>query len=368
VNQRAPYHHSPGDGEQRPRPDAQPLASVVIVNTNELHYLRNCLASVCRQSYSPYEVIVVDNSSSDGSVEFIQETFPDVRVIQTDGNLGYPGANNLGIEESHGAYVVVLNPDTVVDQQWLSELIHALERDPTAGLATSKILMLSEPDKINACGNDISLTGLTYCRGINEPANTYIETAYVSAISGASFAARREVLDEIGLFDPEFVAYLEETDLSLRGHLAGYRSLYVPTSIVKHDYAFRFNERKCFHIEKNRLFMLRKIFKTRTLLLLSPLLVATEGMVWVYLATQGRGHLRQKLRSYRWLWNHREYIHRHHEHAQQIRRVPDREILGLLVPRLPFHQLVGGTVGRALNRVTTTAISMWSRISLRFAD
>jgi GT2 family glycosyltransferase len=345
-----------------------PLASVIIVNTNERHHLERCLPSVCNQSYPAYDVIVVDNNSTDGSTEYISEHFPEVRLIQSRENLGYPGANNLGIEHATGEYIVILNPDTVVDHRWLEELVSALEGDPSAGLATSKILMLRDPQKINACGNDISLTGLTYCRGINNPSTGFTEPAYVSAVSGASFIIRRSVLDEIGIFDPEFVAYLEETDLSLRGHLAGHRSLYVPASIVKHDYAFRFTERKCFHIEKNRLYMLRKIFKTRTLILLSPMLLATEVLVWGYLVTQGPGHLRQKARSYQWLWQHREHIRTEHERTQQFRRTSDREVLGLLVPRLPVPQLVGGAAGRAISRVATSLISMWSRIPLRFAD
>jgi GT2 family glycosyltransferase len=372
VTQGAPVRgpHQATQTERTHQPDTfvLPLASVIIVNTNERHHLERCLPSVCSQSYENYEVLVVDNESSDGSVEYIREAFPEVRIVPTGGNLGYPGANNLGFAHARGDYLAVLNPDTVVDHRWLEELIRALENNHSAGMATSKILLLDDPARINACGNDISPTGLTYCRGVNEPADHYPEPEYVSAVSGAAFAVRRSVVEEIGPFDAEFVAYLEETELSLRSHLAGYRALYVPASRALHDYTFRFGERKCFHIEKNRIYMLLKVFRARTLVLLIPLLLSTELMVWTYMFTQGRGHVRQKWRSYTWLWTNRQQIREQHERTQHIRKLPDKEILKLLVPRLPFHQLVGGAPGRALNRLSTAFISLMSRIPLRYAE
>jgi GT2 family glycosyltransferase len=344
------------------------MVSVIIVNTNELHHLKRCLPSVCHQSYSAYEVIVVDNDSSDGSIEFIQERFPNVRLIQSTGNLGYPGANNIGFEHACGDYFAVLNPDTIVDHHWIKELVRALDSDQSVGLATSKILLMSDSSRINACGNEISFTGLTYCRGVNELASNYEGQAYVAAVSGAAFMIRKSVVEEIGSFDDLFVAYLEETDLSLRGQMAGYRSLFVPDSVVLHDYTFRFSERKCFHIEKNRIYMLIKVFRKRTLLLLSPLLTVTEGFIWLYMMTHGRGHLRQKWLSYVWLWRNRFQIIQKRNETQHIRKLNDREILRLFVPRLPLEQVMKGTAGHLLNRVSTSVIDAFARIPLRFAD
>jgi GT2 family glycosyltransferase len=344
------------------------MVSVIIVNTNELHHLKRCLPSVCHQSYPAYEVIVVDNQSTDGSIEFIQDRFPNVRFIRSTGNLGYPGANNLGFEHAYGDYFAVLNPDTIVDHRWIEELVRALESDRSVGMATSKILLMDDSSRINACGNEVSFTGLTYCRGVNERESNFVSGAYVAAVSGAAFMIRRTVIEEIGAFDDLFVAYLEETDLSLRGQMAGYRSLFVPRSVVLHDYAFRFSERKCFHIEKNRIYMLIKMFRKRTLLLLSPLLAMTEVFIWIYMLTHGRGHLKQKWLSYVWLWRNRVQIVQKRNETQHIRKVTDREILRLFVPRLPLDQVMKGRAGQVLNRVSSSVIDAFSRIPLRFAD
>src|SRR5262245_42386395 len=125
---------NPGETVQR---GANPLVSVIIVNTNELHHLTRCLPSVASQTYPNYEVLLVDNASSDGSIAYVQQHFPSVRIVRNPGDLSYPGGNNLGFKVANGTYFAVLNPDTEVDSHWLSELVQALEANPGAGLATS---------------------------------------------------------------------------------------------------------------------------------------------------------------------------------------------------------------------------------------
>jgi len=218
-----------------------PKATVIIVNTNELHHLRRCLPSVLNQRYREYEVLVVDNASTDGSVEYVEREFPQVKVIRNSANLGYVGANNVGFEHATGEYLVVLNPDTEVEVDWLRELVLTLKNNPSAGLATSKILIMDDPQRINTCGNEITFAGITVCRGLGRPADTYDRLEAVSAVSGAAFAIKRSVLEHIGHFDESFFIYYEDTDLSLRAALAGYDCIYVPTSVVYHKYAFRFS-------------------------------------------------------------------------------------------------------------------------------
>ncbi len=344
-----------------------PLVSVIIVVTNEIHHVRRCLPTLTRQTYPNYEVVVVDNESTDGTREFIDSQFPTVRVIRSGGNLGYPGANNLGFEHANGEFLAVLNPDTEVHPDWISSLVQALSTDPDAGLATSRILLMSDRSRVNACGNNVSLPGLTFCRGVNEPAWHYEDPCDVTAVSGAAFMVRRSVIDEIGPFDPDFVAYLEETDLSLRALLAGHRSIYVPNSIVWHDYEFRFNARKCFHIEKNRLAMLAKNFSVRTLLLLSPILLATELMVWAYVFTHGLAHVRAKAASYFWLLKNVGTIAEHRTRIQQIRRVSDRDVLAHFVPGLPMQQVTSGRFGNWLERAVSRVFRVVSDVSLRYS-
>ncbi len=327
--------------------------------------LGRCLPAASNQTYPHYEVVVVDNASTDGSAEFIVEHFPKVRLIESGANLGYTGGNNLGFAQTESTYLAILNPDTVVEPDWLSELVAALEADPTAGLATSKILLMDRPWLLNTCGNMISVAGLTFCRGVGQPATRYMQPETVSAVSGAAFLARRATLDEIGVFDEQFFAYLEETDLSLRAMLAGYTCLFVPTSKVHHRYSFRFSERKCFDLEKNRLYMFAKIFQRRTLLALSPLLLFTELLIWCYMMMKGPRFLRQKLRSYGWLWRNRAMIRAAHNQTQRLRRVPDRYILQRLAPNLFFDQMIEGHYAKLLQMITTPILSGLTRFSLR---
>ena len=125
------------------------------------------------------------------------------------------GANNVGFAHSEAELFVVLNPDTEPKQNWLSELLKAFDA-PDVGLATSKITMMYEPERLNACGNDMSVLSLVVCRGLGQPTTSFTEMADIAAVSGAAFAIRRSVLQDIGVFDPTFFIYYEDTDLSLR--------------------------------------------------------------------------------------------------------------------------------------------------------
>lgn len=335
---------------------------------NSREDLERCLPTVLAQTYPSYEVVVVDNASTDGSAAFVAEQFPAVRVIESGANLGYTGGNNLGVRETDSAYVAVLNPDTEVEPDWLSALVAALEAHPESALATSKILLMDQPWLINTCGNVVSIAGLTFCRGVNTPATYYQQLEAVPAVSGAAFVARRSALDQIGWFDEAFFAYLEETDLSLRAMLAGYTTLFVPTSRVRHRYTFRFGERKCFDLEKNRLYMFAKLFKPRTLLALSPILLFAELLIWAYMVMKGPRFARQKARSYGWLWRNRQQIRAAHHATQQLRRVPDSAILHRLAPNLFFDQMIDAQYARLLQFVTTPILSGLRQVSLRLAD
>jgi GT2 family glycosyltransferase len=343
----------------------KPLVSVIIVNFNGLHHLVRCLPTVRQQTYSNFEVMIVDNASTDGSAEHVKAHFPDMRLVETGSNLGYAGGNNVGFEAANGDYFAVLNPDTTVDARWLEELVTVLETHP-AGLATSKVLLMDEPSAINACGNIVSLAGLTFCRGVGEPDRAYSRIEEVPAVSGAAFLVRRSVIEQIGPFDSSFVAYLEETDLSLRAKLAGIPCLFAPDSRVHHEYSFRFGEWKCFHLEKNRYQMLVKLFQLRTLLLLAPILLLTEALVWGYVLTKGMPFVREKVRSYRWLWNQRSSIRANRAHTQSLRRISDRELLQSFTPYFLYHQMVKKRLATTLYRLTTPVISGLSRVVFRF--
>ena len=297
-----------------------PPASIIVVNYNGLHHLRKCLPSLLAQDYPGCEVLVIDNASQDGSAEYVRQEFPWVTLLCNQINLGYAAANNQGFRQVTGEFVAVLNPDTQVEPGWLRALVSTLQEDPAAGLATPRILMMDDPGRINACGNDITFTGLTFCRGLDQPAERYAGAETVSAVSGAAFVIKHDVLDQIGGFDEDFFTYYEDTDLSLRAMLAGYKCLYVPEAVVYHKYHFRFGPNKCFYQERNRYLALLKTLRWRTLLALLPSLFISELIAWGYALLQGPACVKSKLRSHWWLVRSFGRIRQGRAQVQALRR------------------------------------------------
>lgn len=324
--------------------------SVIVVCTNELKHLERCLPSLLDQDHSSYEIVVVDNASNDGSGEYVQSlqpNHPHLRLITNDENLGYAGANNVGFANTTSEVVVVLNPDTKAQPNWLSELTRAFD-DPEIGLATSKIVMMDDHNRLNTCGNDMSVLSLVVCRGLGQPATSFDEPADVAAVSGAAFAIRHSVLEKIGPFDPSFFTYYEDTDLSLRARLAGYRCVYVPTSVVAHDYVFKFSAKKAFWQERNRYYSLLKTFRWRTLLVMSPWLVLGDLVALGYCALQGPAHVLSKLRAYAWILSNWRGIMESRRRTQSLRAVPDARLLQALVPEISLAGAVEGRLRRVI--------------------
>lgn len=323
--------------------------SIIVVNWNGLDDLPRCLASVFGQRYADFEVILVDNASTDGSVAYVRRAFPACTVVEMGRNAGYAAANNAGFALARGDYVAVLNPDTEVDPDWLRELVAALEARPDAALATPKILLMGDRSRVNACGNDISPLMLTTCRGLDQPADRFLEAQPVAAVSGAAFLARGAILRRIGFFDERFFVYYEDTDLSLRAMLAGYTCLFVPSAVVSHDYAWKFTPRKCYLQERNRYATVLKTFRWRTVAALAPALLLSEIVVWLYAARHGRAHALAKIRSYRWLWRHRESILASRANVQALRAVGDRSLLDRLSPTLSLARATHPALAGALS-------------------
>ena len=212
-----------------------PLVSVIIVNYNGKHYLKKCLSSLASQSYPAIEVILVDNGSCDGSVEYVKKEFTSVRIIESRKNLGFAKGNNLGIKEAGGELIATLNNDTQVSSRWLEELVSAMAQDERVGMCASKMLFMKNPGMINSTGICISRSGTCWDRGIFEPdTGQYESMEEVFGPCAGAALYRRRMLEEIGLFDEDFHAYVEDTDLAFRGRLSGWKCLYVPKAVVYH--------------------------------------------------------------------------------------------------------------------------------------
>jgi len=325
-----------------------PRVSILLINYNGWGDLSRCLPTVLADAVGhSYEIIVIDNCSTDDSAQQIAQHFPQVRLIRNVTNSGFGGGNNLAAQSARGEFLAFLNADTLVEKDWLEELVKGIQSDPKVGMATSKVLLMSEPDRINACGNDVHMTGLTLCRGAGMTTNHYAEPAQVSATSGAAFVMRRDLFLAIRGFDETFFMYVEDTDLSLRIQLAGYTVRYIPTSMVYHDYALTFGPLKTFYQERNRYLLLLKNFKLGTLLALIPALLLAEVITWGYTLLYDRKRYANKLNAYIWILQHIQQIRHTRRSTQRMRRIPDRKLYSILTWRIDFGQTGQGWISRA---------------------
>lgn len=209
--------------------------TIIIPNWNGKHFLKTSLNSLKGQTFKDFEIIVVDNGSTDGSIEFLQDNYPEVRIIRFSENRGFSAAVNAGIKEAKGEYIALLNNDAEVDPKWLEELVYALERYPEVGFCASKMVNYFNRSIIDTAGDGFSRYGIAFKRGSGKPDGPeYNKEEYVFGACGGAAIYRREVFDKIGLFDEDFFAYLEDVDLSFRAQLRGFKCLYVPTAIVYH--------------------------------------------------------------------------------------------------------------------------------------
>lgn len=325
-----------------------PFVSVVVVCWNAREHLDACLDSLQQQSHPALEVIVVDSGSTDGSVDHLKSAHPWVRLHAAGKNIGYAAANNVGFQLAKGEYVVVLNPDTEVEPDFVRGLIEAFKKEEI-GLATSRIRLFEDRSLINACGNDVHITGIGFCRGLHEPAGHFESCTRVASISGCAFMIRKTVLDRIGGFDEDYFAYVEDTDLSLRANLAGYQIMYAPGSTAYHKYALRMTAQKFFYLERNRRLTLLKNFRWRTLVALQPALWMTGALMWLYALLHGPEYLRAKFRAHVWIYRNWDRILSKREQVESIHAVSDGEVLRLLSLTMPPDQVIGpGLFGRLL--------------------
>jgi len=270
----------------------KPAVSVIIVNWNGRHLLDDCLGSLRAQRFLNFEIILVDNGSQDGSVEFVRERYPQVKLVQLTKNRGFAGGNNAGISIAAGKYIALLNNDTKTDPEWLGQLIAVAETTPSAGMWASKILSYDDPVIIDNTGLMIYRDGLARGRGrLETDKGQYDEQGEVLLPSGCAALYRKAVLDEIGLFDEDFFAYADDVDLGLRFRLAGWGCVYVPTAKVYHKYSSSssaYSPLKAFLVERNRIWVLLKYYPAE-LILVSPYFTLIRLMVHAYGAFTGQG-------------------------------------------------------------------------------
>ncbi len=267
------------------------MISVVVTNYNGRHYLPDCLSSLALQTCRDFETIVVDNASTDGSAEFVEEHYPEVRIVRNRENLGFAGGTNAGIRAARGEYILTLNNDTRADPHFMERLRSAMDADPGTGMCAAKMLF---PDgTINSTGICISRSGAAWDRGMYEPDRgqyDHLEEVFGPCAGAALY--RREMLDEVGLFDEDFFLYMEDVDLAFRARLAGWSCRYVPEAKVYHHHggtAGVGTDLAVYYGNRNVVWYVVKNFPSRLLVTSIPWILGRNLAVIPYYAVKGRG-------------------------------------------------------------------------------
>lgn len=311
---------------------SKPLISIIIVNYNGLKWLKNCLRSLYSQSYKNFEIIFVDNNSTDNSVSSVKKLFPKVKVIETDKNLGFAGGNNEGFKHAKGEYMLLLNNDTYVEQNFLELFLKAYDEIPNLGIAQSK-LELTNNRGLDTCGGLWTDTSFLYYIGnFKDPKlETYNKAFPVFTCKGASVLIKKEVIEKIGLFDEDFWNYYEETDFCHRAWLAGYECWYYPRAVCYHEMGgtsltFK-NDVIQFHNFKNKLCSYLKNLESVSLLKTIPVFfVINIGISGIWVLQGKYKHAFALYKSIFWNIYHLPSTYRKRKEIQHIRTISDRKI------------------------------------------
>jgi GT2 family glycosyltransferase len=258
--------------------------SVIVVNWNGKHLLERCLPAVMSQSFDGYEVILLDNGSTDGSAEWVEGHLPDVRVIRKDRNLGFAQGNNEAIRVASGAYIATLNNDAEPAPGWLGELVEAIESSPQVGMCASKMVRADDPTVMDACGIQVDRAGIGWNRYSGQAERREESSPYevFGPCAGAALY-RRAMLDQVGLFDEDYFACYEDVDLAWRAQRAGWRCLYVPRARVTHRHSSTLKEGsllKGYLLGRNKLWTLIKNYPWPDWLISLPLIVGYDLAAW----------------------------------------------------------------------------------------
>ncbi len=217
----------------------QPKVSIILLNCNGKEFTIDCLKSLQKINYKNYEVIVVDNGSDDGFVSIAKKQFPYVKLIESKKNLGFAQGNNVGAElalKNGSDYVLLLNNDTVVDRNFLKELVNTAESDKTTGITGPKMYYFDSPKKIWFAGGKLDIKrGLFDHIGYKElDSDRFSKQKEVDYMTGCTMLIKKEVIKNLGLFDPVYFAYVEDIDFCLRTRKAGYNIMFVPEAKIWH--------------------------------------------------------------------------------------------------------------------------------------
>ena len=260
-------------------------------------------------------------------------------VIRSETNLGYAGAVNRVLPRCRGRYVGVVNVDVEAEPDWLEPLVEFMDGHPEVG-AVSPLIMLADGAAINAAGQELQIAALGFNRGLDQPRESVGECPFaVTGLHGAAFVIRRAVLERAEGMDATGFLYHEDVNLSWLLRMMGEEIYCIPASVLHHDYFLTMDAAKFHLLERNRVAMLQAYLEPRTRLLLAPVILFTEAVLWSYAAMRGAAFLSAKLRSYRWVRHRREEIAVRRRLGERVRTRSDLKVLHGLKWGYPLPQL-----------------------------
>jgi GT2 family glycosyltransferase len=269
--------------------------SVIIVNWNGERFLARCLAALMEQTVTPHEIILVDNASSDGSVEIVRQ-YPSVRLMIQSLNTGFARGNNLAIAatSAESKWIVLLNPDAFAEPLWLEKLLDAAKSNPEFEMFGSKLVNAADPALQDGDGDAYHMSGLVWRMGHGVPVSNTVEVVReVFSPCAAAALYRRSILCANGGFDEDYFCYVEDVDLGFRLRLAGYRCLYVPESVAHHvgsgTTGGQHSEFALYHGHRNLVWTFVKDMPGILFWLLLPLHLLLNLVSIIWLALRGQG-------------------------------------------------------------------------------
>lgn len=303
------------------------LVSIIVLNYNGKKFLSECIDSIKAYTDHDYEIIVIDNASPDNSGREYAIKYPDCKFILNEKNLGVPEGLNVGIRNSSGEFIILMNNDVKVTERWLDNFFNAYKKYGTA-LYQPKFLKMTNPEILDGTGDMINIFGFGFARDKGQKDNKEKrDVEEISYASGTCMFLPKKIIDDIGYFDKKLFAYHEELDFGWRARLYGYKSFYVPNTIIHHfgSAGWGWSGKKFYFLERNRWFVLLKNYSLKTITRLFPSLLLLEIIMLGFFMKKGL--LIKKIWSYGSIIRSFNQIRKDRKEIQNKRKISDEEIM-----------------------------------------
>jgi len=309
--------------------------SIIVVNFNGDKILEECINSIFETVKDDFEIILIDNNSSDSSQLKCKEKFPKIKLIQNSENIGL-SARNIGIRESKGEFIVFLDSDTIVTKNWLENLISSYKENGE-GLYQPKLMDKNKPDFFNSAGNMINILGMGFSRGKGKKdQGQFNQFQKISYTSGACTFSSKKIIKKIGNVNEIFFSYHDDLDYGWRGWLQKIPSYYEPKSIVYHlgSPTLKWSGKKFYFLERNRWICLLYLYSTSTMIKIFPILLFMEIGVFFYFLSKGYG--KEKIKSLISILQLSKQIKHNKNNIQKLKIISDKEVIEHFVDNFEF--------------------------------